>query len=409
MTAKRPRSSKSSGKEPPRRPGSGKSSRGSGKGGGKPGKPFGWRIHLILLLSSILLVALVWFARRHETEPPQVPPVKPPVTTSLDLPAVAREQAEAFLASAAIPAGSIRRDPAEQPRHYLVQHRQPDGKPVEQLRQRLHRLNPPLSLATPEDGVLAIEDGNGTRLVSIQFLPLPPPPIHPSTTASLRGSRVAIIVDDLGRGLNQVKQLLDIPQPVTYSILPGEPHAAEVAALVHARGGEVMLHAPMEPQGYPVVDPGDDALLVNQSDAEIREHLKALLTKVPHAIGTNNHMGSRFTENARAMAAVMSVLHERGLFFVDSLTSSHSVGGDAAREAGVPQLRRDVFLDNVAEVELIVREIRRLAEKGRRPGGAVGICHPYPETIRALRQELPRLAGQGVVFVPVSALLKGGG
>ena len=39
----------------------------------------------------------------------------------------------------------------------------------------------------------------------------------------------------------------------------------------------------------------------------------------------------------------------------------------------VPILRRDVFLDNVAEVEPIVREIRRLADKARRNGGAVGI------------------------------------
>jgi len=71
----------------------------------------------------------------------------------------------------------------------------------------------------------------------------------------------------------------------------------------------------------------------------------------------------------------------------------------------VPVLRRDVFLDNVAEVEPITREIQRLAGKARRNGFAVGICHPYPETFQALRHELPRLAKEGIEFVRVSELL----
>jgi len=68
-----------------------------------------------------------------------------------------------------------------------------------------------------------------------------------------------------------------------------------------------------------------------------------------------------------------------------------------------------VFLDNVAEVDAIVKELRQLARKARRNGAAVGICHPYPETLQALRQELPRLAAEGIEFVPVSALVKDGG
>jgi polysaccharide deacetylase 2 family uncharacterized protein YibQ len=135
----------------------------------------------------------------------------------------------------------------------------------------------------------------------------------------------------------------------------------------------------------------------------------ALLKQVPHAAGVNNHMGSRFTEDEQAMTAVMAVLRERGLYFVDSLTTSRSVGSATAQRAGVPAVRRDIFLDNVAEVDAIVQQIRRLAGKARRNGSAVGICHPYPETLQALRQELPKQAGQGIEFVPVSGLLGAGG
>ena len=358
---------------------------------------------LLLLGAAITLVGLVWLARREEKLPP-VPPVERPAVARIDQSAAAREQVEAFLAAHAVPAPAITREPADQPRHYQVRHRSPAAKSVEELRQRLRRLTPPLLLSTPEDGVLVIVDGQGKTLLTVQYLPGPVPPKALAPPPGKIG-RVAIIVDDLGRGLKQARQLLAIRQPVTFSILPGEPHAAEVARMAHAAGREVMLHAPMEPQGFPVVDPGDDALLVSYPDEELRERMNALLTRVPHAAGINNHMGSRFTEDERGMAVIMAVLRERRLFFVDSLTSGQSVGTTAARQAGVPILRRDVFLDNVAEVEPIVREIRRLADKARRNGGAVGICHPYPETLKALSQELPRLAGQGIEFVKVAELL----
>lgn len=397
---------------PPQRPPSRKPAKKSGSGRLRPPKKSGsrgpwrdWRLHLLLLGTAILLVALVWLARREEHLP--APPVERPAATLLDQSPIAREQVEAFLAAAAVPAEAITREPADLPRHYLVRHPSPSARSVEDLRQRLHRLAPPLVLSTPEDGVLSIADSQGKTLLTVQYLPLPSPPKAALPPPPGKGGRVAIIVDDLGRGLKQARQLLAIKQPVTFAILPIEPHAEEVARMAHAAGREVMLHAPMEPQGYPVVDPGDDALLINQSGEALRGQMKALLARVPHVAGINNHMGSRFTEDGRAMAVIMAELRENGLFFVDSLTSSRSVGSATARQAGVPTLRRDVFLDNVAEVEAIVREIRRLADKSRRNGYAVGICHPYPETLSALQQELPRLAAQGVKFVTVAELLGG--
>lgn len=366
---------------------------------GGPGQD--WRLHLLLLVSAVLIVGLIWLARREERPAPE--PVPEPLVTRLDQKATAREQLEAFLAAEAVPAKAISREPAADPHHYQVRFRSPPATAVAELRQRLQRLTPPLRLDTPEDGILTIVDQQGTTLLTIQYLPVPGPP---RVAAPVPGGRVAIIVDDLGRGTRQVRQLLSIEEPLTLAILPIEAQAAEVARLANAAGREVMLHVPMEPQGFPVVDPGDDALLVNFTAAEVGDRLRALLRQVPHVMGINNHMGSRFTEDQRAMAAVIQVLREEGLYFVDSLTSAQSVGTKVARQAGVPSLRRDVFLDNVADVQAIVREIRRLAAKAARNGSAVGICHPYPETIAALRQELPVLASQGVLFVPVSALLQ---
>lgn len=392
-------------KKPIKKPGSGGSRPPQKRGKGSPRSD--WRLHLLLLISALLIIALVWLARREERLPPPLPSA---TVSQVDQATAAREQIEAFLAAAAVPAGAISREPADLPRHYQVRHRSPAADAVERLRQRLRQLEPPLVLFTPEDGVLTVGNAEGTTLLTIQYLPVPTPP-KAEVPPPAKGGEVAIIVDDLGRGTRTARQLLAIKQPVTFAILPIEAQAAEVARMAHAAGREVMLHVPMEPRGFPVVDPGDDALLVNLPPAALHARLAALLGGVPHVAGINNHMGSRFTEDEGSMTVVMAVLRERGMYFVDSLTSGNSVGTATARQAGVPSLRRDVFLDNVPEVAAIAREIRRLAAKAARNGSAVGICHPYPETITALRQELPALASQGVKFVPVSTLLKtaGGG
>jgi hypothetical protein len=220
--------------------------------------------------------------------------------------------------------------------------------------------------------------------------------------------RIAIIMDDLGHDNRSAQSLIDIHLPVTFAILPYATQATSVARLAHQHGHEVMLHIPMEPRGYPAIDPGPSALLQSMDSATLKNQLRKWLDGMPYVVGGNNHMGSRLTEQADSMDAVLEVLQERGLFFVDSRTSAASVAVKEARRIGVPTTMRDVFLDNVREVPAIVREIRKLAGMARRRGFAVGICHPYPETLAALRQEAEVLHQQGIDVVPVSQLLRQG-
>jgi len=137
----------------------------------------------------------------------------------------------------------------------------------------------------------------------------------------------------------------------------------------------------------------------------VQQKVLRYLQQVPHVVGANNHMGSRYTELQPGMSAVLDVLRSKQLFFIDSRTSARSVATGAALEAGVPFAARDVFLDNVRDVEAIAREVRKLAGLARRRGQAIGICHPYPQTIAALRREAEVLRSQGVEVVPASSLV----
>lgn len=354
------------------------------------------RILLILMgLVGLAVISLVLIARLEEE--PQVAVVPPAPKPPVDYTNKVHVEVETLLFALNVDVGEVQRDLELEPARYTIISEFPSSAQIDSFKNRVALIPGDYSVRLREANSLAVEKGRRTQIIIHFIPPVPEPPAGPLLT---------IIMDDLGRSTYAAEVLLAISQPVTFSILPGEAHAVKVAEMAHAAGREVMLHAPMEPQGYPAVNPGSDALFVKYDDAEIRQRFDQLLAKLPYVSGTNNHMGSRFTEDARALAPVMESLQEKGLFFIDSRTTGRSQVPRVAHRYGVPTMNRDVFLDNVAEVDAIIREIRRLEGKARRQGMAIGICHPYPETLEALRKELPDLAARGITIVPVSVLLQ---
>jgi len=220
-----------------------------------------------------------------------------------------------------------------------------------------------------------------------------------------QGPLVAIIVDDLGADLAMMEDFLGLKLNLTAAVLPNVPHARAVAELAHADGREVLLHVPMEPRDYPTVDPGEEALMVDLSTAEVQRRLRSYLQTVPWVVGVNNHMGSRFTESRVGMRGVLQILKEQGLFFVDSRTTAESVVIAEAEGMEIAHAERDLFLDNDINEEAIRRQIRKLIGIAREQGSAIGICHPHLETIAALKKEAHGFVAAGVKLVPVSALL----
>ncbi len=218
--------------------------------------------------------------------------------------------------------------------------------------------------------------------------------------------QMAIVIDDMGWNLDMAQALLALDIPLSFAILPQSPHQTRIMEEAQQHGRDVLLHMPMEPHGYPQVNPGKAALLRDMSSRDLRAHLRAALQALPRVIGVNNHMGSRLTEDAQAMRVVMQALKQQDLFFLDSRTSADSQAYDMARELGVRTAQRHVFLDHDVDLEQIMRQIRHLAALAHTQGHAIGIGHPYPETLRALKQTLPALRQAGIRMVPVSHLVR---
>ena len=354
-----------------------------------------------LFVTGFLILCLVVLGHLrqswHSSHKPQpIPIVQAPSMDDVQL------ELDSMLWRAGISFDLLQITSTEGPLRYEVRAPLPKRENLKDLQRRLSKLSTDLFVESRQPGGQIVIRYRQQLLLLIDFKPS-----KVAVTVPVR-PRIAIIMDDLGHDNHSAKSLVDIKLPVTFAILPYATQATSVARLAHLHGYEVMLHIPMEPRGYPAIDPGPSALLQSMAPSELKSQLRKWLDGMPYVVGGNNHMGSRLTEQADSMDAVLEVLQERDLFFVDSRTSAASVAVKEARRIGVPTTMRDVFLDNVREVPAIAREIRKLAGMARRRGAAVGICHPYPETLAALRQEAEVLYQQGIDVVPVSQLLTQG-
>ncbi|NVL89627.1 MAG: divergent polysaccharide deacetylase family protein [Desulfobacterales bacterium] len=217
-------------------------------------------------------------------------------------------------------------------------------------------------------------------------------------------ARMALIIDDIGYSFSRARQFLELGVPITFSILPRLASSYDLAVEIHDKGHEIMLHQPMEPYNSNL-DPGPGALYVGYGSETIGNIVEENISDVPFAVGVNNHMGSRFTECRREINEALTVVKNRGLFFVDSFTSSRSIAYKVARRRHMVTARRNIFLDNHLDESAILSQLHKLRKHARKYGRAVGIGHPFPKTARAIERFLSGRMDHDVSLVHVSKVL----
>lgn len=218
-------------------------------------------------------------------------------------------------------------------------------------------------------------------------------------------AKLAIVIDDMGTDMKKLRELVSLGSPVTIAIMPNMRFSKETSMEASSKGLEVIMHMPMEPKDVSDNNPGTDALLTAMTAEEIKALMEAGFKTVPDAIGINNHMGSKFTEDAAHMEAVLQLVKKKNMFFLDSRTSANSVGARLARQIGVRNAYRNVFLDNNRDVKYIKGQIAEAAKIARKRGKAIAIGHPYPETLQALRESVPGLDDTGIEVVRLSEII----
>ncbi|QDS35534.1 divergent polysaccharide deacetylase family protein [Brevibacillus brevis] len=219
---------------------------------------------------------------------------------------------------------------------------------------------------------------------------------------------MAFVIDDFGNNMQGTEEILSMPVPLTVAVMPFLPSTKQDAELAHQKGHDVLVHMPMEPMKGKRSWLGPGAITADLSDDEIRSRVEKAIDDVPHAIGMNNHMGSKITADERMMRIIMKVVKERGLIYLDSKTTDKSVAAKIAAEMGVPHAVNQIFLDDVYSVPHITKQMELVCKRIHNHPLCIAIGHvgpPGKKTASVLRQYIPRIQKEAE-FVTISKLIQ---
>lgn len=207
--------------------------------------------------------------------------------------------------------------------------------------------------------------------------------------------KLAIIIDDVA-SYEHINEIKKINLKLTPSLMPASkdfPNTPKIAKNLEF----YMIHLPLEALNYN--SNSIKTLKVNDSFEEISKEIYKIRKDFPNAKFINNHTGSKFTSNKKAVQKLVDVLDEYGFIFVDSKTISNSKVEEVLKSKNQKYIFRDVFLDNTQNLKDIENELKKAVKISKKRGFAIAIGHPKKQTLKVLNNSGDILKGVEVVYL----------
>jgi len=221
---------------------------------------------------------------------------------------------------------------------------------------------------------------------------------HEKTAAPSKKNlpKLVLIIDDVSNP-KELKAIRSIPLKITPSLFPPSKYSKNTVQMAKELE-HYMVHLPLQAADHSI-GAMPDTLMVNDSPEQMQSRVRDIRRWFPRCVYINNHTGSLFTSNYKALYDLYGILKEKGFVFVDSRTSPKSRGKKIAEAYGDPYLYRDVFIDNIQKFGPIRKQLELAVKKARKKGYAIAIGHPHPVTLKTLGNSLDILADVDVVYM----------
>lgn len=194
--------------------------------------------------------------------------------------------------------------------------------------------------------------------------------------------KLAIILDDVSVR-SQVEAIKSLNLPLTMSFLPPSKHRPNSAKLAQ-KESFYMVHLPMEAMSFTKEEPF--TLRVDDSQDKISNRIQKLKQLFPKVRYINNHTGSKFTSNERAVNKLIFELRKNNINFIDSRTIADTKVPKVMKNYGMKYIGRDVFLDHHSDKNYVKGQIKRAIKIAKEHGTAIAIGHPHKNTLLAIKE-----------------------
>lgn len=208
-------------------------------------------------------------------------------------------------------------------------------------------------------------------------------------------ARLAIIIDDMAN-ISQVRALQALKLKLIPSFFPPDKNHIDTPKLA-LKFDFYMVHLPLAAMNY--TKPELDTLNPSDSEKRIFKKIQQVKKDFKDLKFINNHTGSLFTSDEKAMKKLYKAFEKEELIFVDSKTIASSKAPKVAKALGQIYIQRDVFLDNRDDVAYIKNQLIEAVRLAKQKGFVIAIGHPRKNTFKALEQSKDLLKSVELVYL----------
>ena len=217
--------------------------------------------------------------------------------------------------------------------------------------------------------------------------------------------RIGLVIAGLGLSAEESRTAIEsLPGAVSLAFSPYAPDPTDLLKLARSKGHEILISLPLEPEGFPLNDAGDESLLVGASPETNLRHLDWALSRIQGYVGATGAMdglyGERFAAASDLLAILQRRLAARGLLYIDPRPGKPDPALVSGRTV-------DIVVDQPPIDPTIKANLQKLEVIARAHRSALGVIGwPGPRTIELVTDWVESLPEAGFVLAPVTVLVR---
>lgn len=225
-------------------------------------------------------------------------------------------------------------------------------------------------------------------------------------TSSGTKPKISLVAVNVGLSRTITQEIIRmLPAEISLGFSPYAPNIKLLSDAARAAGHETWLMLPLQNENYPLNDPGPATLLTTASIEQNQARLLSVLGRAVGYVGLipwENHI---YSHKDSETSSVIPQIFGRGLAILDSSVSSdRDFGRRIAYSDEFPFLKNNFWLDQELTKDHSRLQFNRLQDLASARGEAVMLFHPYPKSIKAVRDWLKSPSASQFELVPASHL-----
>lgn len=233
-----------------------------------------------------------------------------------------------------------------------------------------------------------------------------PMDIYARPWATSTGKRIAIVIGGLGLSQTGTARAIELlPPEVTLAFAPQGNSLNRWMQAARRKGHELLVQVPMEPFGYPNINPGPRTLRLASSAQTNLENLHWAMGQITNYTGIVNYLGGKFATDSEALAPILGDLAYRGLLLLNDGSANAQLGAHA-RSKGVPYGQAEIIVDSSQTPEAIAQRLADVETLANNQGYAIASGSALGVTVEQVAQWMNEAKKRGFEFVGVSGIVQ---